>query len=137
LRLRIHRGANEIGGNCIEVEASGKSILLDIGLPLSAKGADKSLVPAVPGLLNGANADLLGIVISHPHIDHFGLVGFTHNSIPIFMGKKAHALVKIAAPFTGTELPDERISHYGHHQSFVVGPFRLTPFLMDHSAFDA
>ncbi len=35
MRLRIHRGAAEIGGNCVEIEASGKSILLDLGAPLT------------------------------------------------------------------------------------------------------
>ena len=27
MRLCVHRGTSEIGGNCIEIEASGKSIL--------------------------------------------------------------------------------------------------------------
>ncbi len=35
MRLCIHRGAAEIGGNCIEVKASGQSILLDLGAPLT------------------------------------------------------------------------------------------------------
>jgi ribonuclease J len=34
MRLRIHRGANEIGGNCVEIDARGHSILLDLGLRL-------------------------------------------------------------------------------------------------------
>ena len=36
MRLRIHRGAKEIGGTCIEVEAAGKRLVLDAGLPLDA-----------------------------------------------------------------------------------------------------
>ena len=30
MRIRIHRGTAEIGGNCIEVEAQGKSIPFDL-----------------------------------------------------------------------------------------------------------
>jgi len=36
MRLRIHRGTKEIGGTCIEVEAQGKRLALDVGLPLDA-----------------------------------------------------------------------------------------------------
>lgn len=37
LTVTIHRGQNEIGGNCIEI-ASGKTrILLDVGQPLSGE----------------------------------------------------------------------------------------------------
>lgn len=36
MRVRIHRGTREIGGTCIEVEAQGKRIALDVGLPLDA-----------------------------------------------------------------------------------------------------
>jgi ribonuclease J len=35
MKLRIHRGAKEIGGNCIELNAAGKTLLLDLGMPLS------------------------------------------------------------------------------------------------------
>lgn len=32
--VRIHHGAKEIGGNCVELRAGGKSLLLDLGMPL-------------------------------------------------------------------------------------------------------
>jgi mRNA degradation ribonuclease J1/J2 len=43
MRFRIHRGATEIGGNCVELEAHGYTILIDLGLPLSAScsGAER------------------------------------------------------------------------------------------------
>ena len=36
MKLRIHRGTKEIGGTCIEGEARGKHLALDVGLPLDA-----------------------------------------------------------------------------------------------------
>ncbi|MFC7483088.1 hypothetical protein ACFQX7_28070 [Luedemannella flava] len=36
MRVRIHRGAREIGGSCVELQAAGESILLDLGRPLWA-----------------------------------------------------------------------------------------------------
>ena len=34
MKIRIHRGTKEIGGTCIEMEAQGRRIALDVGLPL-------------------------------------------------------------------------------------------------------
>ena len=39
MRICIHRGAEEIGGNCVELEQDGVRILLDLGLPLDAENA--------------------------------------------------------------------------------------------------
>ncbi len=36
MKVRIDRGAHEIGGNCVEVEAAGRRLVLDVGRPLSA-----------------------------------------------------------------------------------------------------
>ena len=36
VRVRIHRGAHEIGGSCAEVEHERSRVVLDIGLPLDA-----------------------------------------------------------------------------------------------------
>ena len=73
MRLRINRGAHEIGGNCIEVKSSGQSILLDLGAPLMGNLSPNETLPPVQGLVEGTNPNLLGIVISHPHADHYGL----------------------------------------------------------------
>ncbi len=137
VRLCVHRGTSEIGGNCIEVEAAGKSILLDLGMPLMGDVSPESAMPPVPGLTDGTNPDLLAIVISHPHADHYGLASKAHPSIPVHIGAEAHKLLRAAVAFTpfGIEFPNA--VHYRHARSFEIGPFRLTPYLVDHSAFDA
>lgn len=72
MRVRIHRGAHEIGGSCVEVEAAdGCRVLLDLGRPLE-NGASAPL-PAIPGLTE-PDPTLLGLMVSHPHADHYGLV---------------------------------------------------------------
>ncbi|MCX5684860.1 MAG: hypothetical protein NT049_14420, partial [Planctomycetota bacterium] len=48
MRVCIHRGTHEIGGTCVEIEAQGKRIVLDVGLPLDADAADAPL-PKVAG----------------------------------------------------------------------------------------
>tara|TARA_E500000305_G_scaffold110195_1_gene117395 strand:+ start:1297 stop:2547 length:1251 start_codon:yes stop_codon:yes gene_type:complete len=135
VRLRIHHGAEEIGGNCIELEHAGKTLLLDLGLPLE-QGAKISL-PDIPGLCGGDNPDLLGVVLSHPHIDHYGLLTLAHPTVPVWLGEGAKRLLSAAAPFLPNgELP-QPITTYQANEPFDIGPFRITPYLMDHSAYDA
>jgi ribonuclease J len=43
MRARIHRGANEIGGSCVELESGGARLVLDIGLPLDVAARDEQL----------------------------------------------------------------------------------------------
>lgn len=69
MKIRIHRGASEIGGSCVEVEASGQRILVDAGLPLNGP---ENVAPPIPKV--DLTASLCAILISHPHLDHFGLV---------------------------------------------------------------
>ena len=68
MKACIYRGTKQVGGTCVELVAGNQRLLLDFGLPLDGDPADKSLVPPV-------NTDnLCGTVISHPHIDHYGLL---------------------------------------------------------------
>lgn len=137
MRFRIHRGAAEIGGNCVEVQSTGMSLLLDLGLPLDASRADRNLLPAGLGLQDGNNPDLLGVVISHPHSDHYGLLESAHPSLPVYIGEGARKLLDAAAPFTAGHVLQQPITAYQNRKAFTVGPFRITPYLMDHSAFDS
>ncbi len=137
MRLRIHRGAAEIGGNCVEVEASGKSILLDLGAPLTGNLSPEEALPPIKGLVDGSNQSLVGIVISHPHADHYGLASLAHPSIPVYIGREADRLLRAATAFGPFGAAFPNVVHYRHRKPFQIGPFRLTPYLNDHSAFDA
>ena len=137
MRLRIHRGAEEIGGNCIEVEATGQSILLDLGAPLSGNLSPEEALPPIDGLTDGSNRDLLGIIISHPHADHYGLARLAHPSIPIYIGRDADRMLRAAVAFSPFGVAFPNVVHYHQRKIFQVGPFTLTPYLNDHSAFDA
>ena len=137
MRACIHRGTQEIGGTCIELEAQGKRIALDVGLPLDAGDDDaERLLPAVPGFRDPDDS-LLGVVISHPHQDHYGLARYVRPDVPVHIGEAANGILKAAAPYVpnGHWFPDARF--YRDREPFAVGPFTITPYLVDHSAFDA
>jgi len=137
VRARIHRGAREIGGNCVELASDeGSRIVLDLGRPLSAEWGEEVGLPDVSGLKE-ADPSLLAVLISHPHIDHYGLLTGLQTSVPIYMGKEAASVISAASFFSPVSGELHPSGYLKHRQPFHLGPFRVTPFLADHSAFDA
>jgi ribonuclease J len=135
MHVCIHRGTHEIGGTCVEIECQGKRIVLDIGLPLDADAGSVSL-PPVAGFRE-PDESLLGVVISHPHQDHFGLAGKLPAQTPFLMGAAAHRILDAALPFMPKGVAFRNVSHLHNRRQVVLGRFRLTPYLVDHSAYDA
>lgn len=137
MRVRIHRGSKEIGGSCVELESDGQRLIIDFGLPLTAEKNSSQYLPRICGL-DGNDPSLLGILISHPHLDHFGLLAHLPHTIPIGMGTAARRILTAAVPF----LPGEWTTpaggwDYESGKSFKTGPFQITPILVDHSAYDS
>ena len=94
-------------------------------------------LPDIVGL-DGSDPSLLGIFISHPHLDHFGLLAHISPKIPVGMGPAARRILTAAAPFLPGNWPiPAKGWDYQSGQSFEVGSFRITPFLVDHAAYDA
>lgn len=131
MKVRIHRGTKQIGGTCVEIEQAGHRIAVDFGLPLDGDAQDCSLVPRFN--LN----DLDAVVVSHPHIDHYGLLHHLAGNTPIAMGDAARRIVSAAVPFTGQPLPPLAGPSLISGRPIDLGVFRITPYLVDHSAFDA
>ena len=139
VRICIHRGTQEIGGTCIEIEAQGKRIALDVGLPLDAPDGEphEALLPRVAGFQD-ADDSLLAVVISHPHVDHYGLARYVHQDVPVYLGSGAHNIMKAARAYVQNGYAFEGPLHFIADRTPVrIGPFRITPYLVDHSAFDA
>lgn len=131
MKVRIHRGTKQIGGTCVEIEHAGHRIALDFGLPLDGDAQDRNLVP------NLNLSELDAIVVSHPHIDHYGLLHHLSGNTPIAMGEAARRIVYAAAKFTGQPLPSLAGPTLVSGKPIDIGVFRVTPYLVDHSAFDA
>jgi ribonuclease J len=136
MKICIHRGANQIGGSCVEVECRNSRIVLDVGLPLNVVSPDDVELPDVPGFTS-PDPSLLGVIISHPHLDHYGLVSRINKTIPIFLGEAAQRILEVASLFTGNKVQFSNVMHLIDRKQIDLGPFRITPFLMDHSAFDS
>lgn len=138
MKASIKRGANQIGGSAVELTAdSGERLIIDLGLPLDAEENTADLLPDIKGLKNKTD-DLLGILISHPHQDHYGLGLHIDNSIPIYMSKATADIMDVCVKHN---LPNAfafgNIHIFDDKSSFSIGPFTVTPYLVDHSAYGA
>ena len=135
MKLCIHRGATQIGGTCVELQAHGQRLLLDIGMPLDhEQGQEASLPESLD--LNRANP-IAAVAISHPHADHYGLADRLDPATPFLMGAAAERILRAARIFTPSGASFGNVIHYRDRVPIEIGPFSITPYLADHSAYDS
>jgi ribonuclease J len=133
--LTIHRGSKQVGGSCVEVSTDSTRIIIDAGLPL--EGADKDKLPRVPGLFSDGEP-VHAIFLSHAHADHSGLLKQTRREIPVYLSQGTSKMMMAGALYAGQPGLDrgrQRILKHG--EPFSIGDITITPFAVDHSAFDS
>jgi len=132
--LTVHRSAEEIGGNCIEVAYGDQRILLDVGSPLDSQGFSDDPCP-IPSTLD-TTRPVSAVLISHPHQDHYGLLPGLPREWPVWCGAPTEALMRLTSSIGGGTIP-QGVHTFVSGVPFDVGPFRITPQVTDHSAFDS
>lgn len=133
LQLTVHRGTQQIGGVCIEIEhPDGNRIVMDAGRPLDAPDGATGLLPKSLDRSRPAT-----VLISHPHQDHWGLVEEMPPDWPIWTGSGSAKLIAITADITRHPLTRTFETWHSRSAPFAIGRFTVTPILTDHSAFDA
>ena len=137
LAVRIHRGTREIGGTCIELEAGGRRLVLDAGMPLTPPRRASELLPDVPGLWGAGDGSLEALLISHPHQDHYGLADLVDPSVPIYLGARAQAVLAELTFFTPWAPSLSTTRGLEHRRPISLGPFTVTPWRVDHNAEDS
>src|SRR3954454_2446890 len=137
MSVRIHRGAREIGGTCIEVESQGRRIVLDAGMPLTTTPPARDLLPDVAGMWARGDGSLLALLLSHTHPDHHGLADLVDSGVPTYLGSRAERM-RQEASFFMPWWPRVRVAgSLEHGRPLHLGPFTVTPWRVDHSAEDA
>src|SRR5262245_55764146 len=130
MRICIHRGTKEIGGTCVELESQGKRLVLDVGLPLDAPDPEAFPLHSVKGF-DAPHKSLLGVVLSHSHQDHYGLAHRLPEETTFLIGQAAEAILAAAALFTPAGLKLKSVKHLVDRTPIPLGPFTITPFLVD------
>lgn len=158
--LTIHRGAREIGGSCVEVAQGGTRLVVDIGLPLfqdhnpkkdfdrsvlrkkPVELVDSGILPPVPGLWRGgpAGPPVAGVLISHSHQDHHGLLSFLRDDVPVYLSEGTLRVLEVGRIFLPRQsrkarVQDPVILEAGRDRK--IGDFTVTSHAVDHSAFDS
>jgi len=140
MKTIIHRGTHEVGGSCIQVMSGNSSIIIDAGLPLSFTQGDRKdnylPQPLFNDLLSGkVRPD--AVFLSHAHLDHYGLVSFLPSDIPIYCGKTTEKLMELSSLLSPSKNLPLQVTHFQSNKEIKLGPFIITPYLVDHSAMDA
>lgn len=141
MKLIIHRGTQHIGGSCVELSKERTRIIFDIGqmLPSIEDGTHviKTEPPIIEGLYKDDKKSVDAIFVSHGHWDHIGLIEEVHPSIPIFIGEQALNIVNMTARFTGGQSIINPANLLVSGKEIKMGDIWITPYLVDHSGFDA
>ena len=132
MKIHIHRGENQIGGNIIEISTDRTKILLDVGLDLDEE--KNKVLPNIEGLFDEAGYD--AVFVSHYHGDHLGLAYQIHKDIPLYMGEKSTKIIQTSDAYKGVPTIHPK-GLLEHKKKIVVGDISVTPCLCDHSAFDS
>ena len=154
MRITIHRGTHEIGGNCIEIQSGSSRIILDVGMPLfddnrqqydtsalrkktSIELAEVGILPQIPGVfVEGPQPN--AVLLSHAHEDHTGLIRHLQSGIPIYAGKGTSKMMNAGSFFANQpNLPRKRPEELKPLVPTTIGEFQVTPFNVDHSIYGA
>lgn len=151
LKIKIYRGANQIGGCATEICCGEERILIDLGANLPGTDetvsiSDRELVSKV---FDGRPCK--GVLFTHYHGDHYGLYGQIPDNIPMYIGEAAKEIISVVAK-TLYRVADKDVKSiaeynlkkitnmetYCHGKPiFKTGKIQVTPIMTDHSAMDA
>jgi len=109
--LTIHRGSKQIGGSCVELRSDrGARILLDVGMPLTqSDGSDwprgtmtrpvqelrrEGVLPDIDGLYEDSIPEFSALILSHAHLDHYGLAHYVHPDVPVYGSRGTIAMLR-------------------------------------------
>lgn len=116
------------------------TILLDVGLPLDSRFNDDPELNLPQPLFDEISEGIKkihAVILSHAHMDHYGLAGMLPTDIPIYCGPASADLMELTSRINPRKMHILKPRFFKDRETFIIGPFSITPYLVDHSAFDA
>ena len=152
VKLIFHKNPERIGGGITELQSNGHRLIIDMGADLPKSGSFSETREANPNI-NGVTCgtpDCDGVLISHYHGDHAGLLHYVLPNIPIYMSRATRSVLRVVkAVLLRNHLggvTDWEIEQLNNANLFTyadwgkphqLGNFIVTPVRQDHSAYDA
>ncbi|HZJ42073.1 MAG TPA: ribonuclease J [Patescibacteria group bacterium] len=130
-------GLEEIGRNMTLFEYNNQILIVDIGLQFpdeNMPGID-FIIPNIEYLTSHPEKKILGILITHAHYDHIG-------AIPYLIDKLNYPTIYTAPLSRGIILKRQEdfpnlkklnIEDLGPNKSITLGPFKISPFHLNHN----
>ena len=164
--IRVYGGLNEIGGNLIEVRYGSNRIILDLGYSFKKfkslyewptripQGIDEmirtGLAPKIDGLYTrwlengstpdleyGKDTDIVGVLLSHAHFDHVGLLPQVNRNIDVYIGDTAKTIVETRIESSITRKYNDykhiKMKTFRTNTIIDLEYFKVTPVHVDHS----
>ena len=152
--LTIHRGSKQIGGSCVELRsARGDRILLDVGMPLTQPdGSDwprgtmtrpgeelrrEGVLPDIDGLYAGSTPEVSALVLSHAHLDHYGLAHYVHPDIPVYGSRGTIEMLRASKLFVPDAAVPADLRELPNAGTVSIGSFSVRGIPVDHAAPDS
>ena len=132
MEIIIHRGTHQIGGCATEIRTSQSRIIIDFGEELDSQ---KNINIQIDGVTND-KIKCDAVLFTHYHNDHVGLLNIINDKVRLFIGKLSKEILLISKnKFNFTRL--QRMETFEGGKPFTIGDIKITPIMVDHSAFDA
>ena len=152
--LTIHRGSKQIGGSCIELRSdSGARILLDAGMPLTKPdGSDwprgtmtrpsaelrlEGVLPDIDGLYEDSSPEVSALVLSHAHLDHYGLAHHVHPGVPVYGSRGTIEMLRASKLFIPGAVVPADLRELSAVGTVSIASFSVRGIPVDHAAPDS
>lgn len=125
-------------------------MLLDLGLPLPTGKDDppvrgrsaaellaSGVLPKVSGVYQGDEHEVSAVLMTHAHMDHFGLAPYVHPSIPVYATQGIWAAQRVLEIFSRAGAPPASQHVLKTSEPVSIGGLRVQAIGVDHSGCDA
>jgi len=139
VNIIVHRGTHKIGGCVTEIITEKARIFIDMGSELPDEyGKAKAETLSINGVTDGTN-NCDGVFFTHYHGDHIGMLSLILPNVPLFMGQAAKDIyLTLQKRINRGIVPAiETIKTFQAGDKIQIKDITVTPFLVDHSAYDA